>query len=322
MRHVVVRSVAALLGLATVAGCAATEPALAGPPSVVVLRAVTDPHHAELLDELRDQRLVLGRDLDLVPRDGDVVHADLDAAAAELDGLARAPAVLVGFSTPYAELAAERFPDVPTVSVVNDPVATGLVEDRNRPEGQVTGVTFVTPMDRTLELTAEVLGGLDRIGYLGPADDRATLGPRQRLATAAEGAGVAVVEVEFADVAEVAGAVDELVAAEVDAVLLASTNEVLLALDVLEQELTGAGLPVVANNGRATFAVAVLEPDGAEVRRQVARQVARLLRGDAVATVPVEDPRRFRTVLDRDRVAELGLPPLDEALLRQADEVR
>jgi putative tryptophan/tyrosine transport system substrate-binding protein len=322
VRGVVVGSVAALLGLATVAGCAGTEAADAGPPAVVVLRAVADPYHADLLDELLDQRLVVGRDLDLVPLDGEVVHADLDEVTAELDGSSRAPAVLVAFSTPYAELAAERFPDVPTVSVVNDPVASGLVEDRDRPEGRITGVTFVTPMDRTLQLTAEVLGGLDRIGYLGPADDRATRGPRERLGEAAERVGVEVVEVEFADDAEVADAVDELVEAEVDAVLLASANEVLLALDQLEQELTGAGLPVVANNGRATFAVAVLEPDGAEVRRQIARQIARLLRGDPVATVPVEDPRRFRTILDRDRIAELGLPALDEVLLRQADEVR
>jgi putative tryptophan/tyrosine transport system substrate-binding protein len=322
VRHVVVRSVAALLGCVTVSACAASDAAEDRPAQVVVLRAVADPYHADFLDELRDQRLVVGRDILLDPADGDEVHATVEEADAQLDAIDGVPALVIGYSTPYAELAADRYPDVPTVSIVNDPVASGLLADRYRPEGATTGVTFVTPFDRTLELASDVVGQLDRVGFLVPADDPAIVGPRERLEAAAERSDVEVVEATFTGPEDVAAAVAELAASEVGVVLLGASNAVLTALDVLERELTAAALPVVANNGRATFAVAVLEPDGAEVRRQVARQVARLLRGDAVATVPVEDPRRFRTILDRDRVAELGLPPLDEALLRRADEVR
>jgi putative tryptophan/tyrosine transport system substrate-binding protein len=322
VRHVVVRSVAALIGLVTVAACAGTGAEGDGAPEVVVLRAVEDPYHDAFLDRLRDQRFVLGRDVTVAPEGGEVVHAAADDVAAELETAGDGVAVVVAYSTPHARAALDLVGDLPIVSVVNDPVASELLVDRDRPEGNLTGVTFATPMDRTLQLATDVIGDIDRVGFLVPTDDPALVGPRERLADAADRAGMEVVEAGFAGVDDVPAAVAELAAAEVDVVLLGASSAVLLALEVLERELGAARLPVVANNARAAFAVAVLEPDGLEVRRQVARQVARLLRGDAVVTIPVEDPRRFRTVLDRDRVAELGLPPLDEALLRQADEVR
>jgi putative tryptophan/tyrosine transport system substrate-binding protein len=322
VRHVVVRSVAALLGLVTVAACAGTGAESDGAPQVVVLRSVADAYHDAFLDELRDQRFVLGRDLIVVPEGGGVVQATADEATAELAAAGTDTAVVVAWSTPFARAALDAGGDVPIVSVVNDPVASELLADRDRPEGNLTGVTFATPVDRTLQLAAAVVGEIDRVGFLVPADDPAITGPRERLEREAGRIGVEVVEATFTGEDDVPAAVDALAAAEVDVVLLGASNAVLTALDVLEGELSAAGLPVIANNARATFAVAVLEPDGVEVRRQVARQVARLLRGDAVEVVPVEDPRRFRTILDRGRVAQLGLPPLDEALLRQADEVR
>lgn len=317
------RSVAASIALATLAACSAGDTAAEPPPAVVVLRPVPDPDGHPFLDELRAQRLVPGRDLTVVPAGPEVTYPDVAAAEAALDELDRQPAVIVAYSTPYAELAAERFPDVPTVAVVNDPVASGLIEDRDRPERSLTGVTFATPADRTLGLIEQVLGGeLDRLGYLTPVDDPAVLGPRQRVAEAAAAHGLDLVEVTFEGADAIPAAVDDLVAAEVDAVLLAASNAVIAAAEELERALEAAELPVVANNARFGFALAVLEPDGAEVRRQAARQVARLLAGDPVASVPVEDPRRFRVVLAPDRVAALGLPALEAGLLRQADEVR
>jgi putative tryptophan/tyrosine transport system substrate-binding protein len=317
------RSVAALVVLATIAGCAEVfEPRASTTPLVALLRSVPDPAHAAFLDELRGQRLVLGRDFELRPADPEQVYADEPEAEAALDQLDREPALIVAYSTPLAQLATERYPDVPVVSVVNDPVTVGLVADRDRPEGWVTGVTFATPADRTLELAADAIGGLERLGYLVPADDPAVIGPREALLAAAEERGTQVVEATFTADDDVPSAVDELVTADVDAVLLGAANAVLGSLDAIEAAVTAAGVPAVANNARATFAVAVLEPDGDEVRRQVARQVARLLAGEPVETVAVEDPRRFRIVLDRGRAQALGLPPFGEDLLRQADLVR
>ncbi|MEX1162341.1 MAG: ABC transporter substrate binding protein, partial [Nitriliruptor sp.] len=280
MRDIGARGVAAVVALAALFGCApiGPDPAAAQPPLVLVLRSVPDPADDPFVDELRAQRLVPGRDLILEPAGPRATYPDEAAVTAAFDELDREPAVIVAYSTPYAQLATERYPDVPTVSVVNDPVASGLVADRDAPEGNITGVTFATPADRTLELAAQVTGGdLDRIGHLIPADDPAVIGPRRRLRVAAGERGTEVVEAFFSDPGGIGEAVATLVAAEVDAVLLGASNTVVASLAELETAFAATSLPVIANNGRIGFAVAVLEPDGGSVRRQVAVQVARLL---------------------------------------------
>lgn len=316
------RLVAALVALAVVSACAPGGSEAQERPLVVVLRSVPDGHHGAFLAELRAQRFAVGRTLEVLPVDGDEAYADPDEAAAALAALDRRPTLVVAYSTPLAQRAIEVLPSTPTVTVVNDPVASGLVDDPDRPEGHITGVTFASPPDRTLQLGGRLLGDLDRIGYLAPADDPAVAGHRAGIRAAAAATGTEVVEATFDDGADVASAVAELVDADVDAAVLSSANATFAAYDELREAVTAAELPVISNNGRADFAVLVLEPDGAEVRRQVARQVARLLAGDPVAQVPVEDPRRFRLVIDRDRALDLAASGLDDGLLRQADEVR
>jgi putative tryptophan/tyrosine transport system substrate-binding protein len=184
-------------------------------------------------------------------------------------------------------------------------------------------VSFATPADRTLALATRLFPELARVGYLEPAGDPAVPGHREAILTAAQAADIEVVVAAFGDGGdEVRSAVDALVDAEVDAVVLASANATVAAYEDLRAAVGDAELPIVSNNSRADFAVLTLEPDGAEIRRQVARQVARLLAGDPVAQVPVEDPRRFRVVLDRTLARSLGAAGLDDGLLRQADEVR
>jgi putative tryptophan/tyrosine transport system substrate-binding protein len=320
---VVRRLVAALLVLLVASACT-TGPSgtVADRPLVVVLRSVADPHQTAFLAELRSQRLIDGRDLELWPTGGDEAYADADEAAAALARLDRTPTLVVAYSTPLAQVAVDAFPGTRTVSVVNDPVVSGLVDDRERPEGHVTGVSFATPADRTLALANRLFPGLERIGYLEPVDDPAVPGHRAGILAAAQAAGIEVVVAAFDGGDEVRSAVDDLVTSGVDVAVLASANATVAAYEELRAAVAEAELPIVSNSSRADFAVLTLEPDGAEIRRQVARQVARLLAGDPVAQVPVEDPRRFRVVLDRTLARSLGAAGLDDGLLRQADEVR
>lgn len=293
-------------------------------PLVGLLRVIPDGHQRAFVEELRAQGWSDGRDVEVVPDGPDEVAADPDQARRQLREWLRADVdLLVASSTPYAALAAELAPDVPTLFLVIDPVAAGLVRDPSRPEGNMTGLTFRTPADRTLDLASQVLGGgLDRVGYLAPASDPAVEGHLAGVRAAAEELGLELVEVSFDGPEAVPAAVEELSAAAVDLVYLPSANATVQALDVLEAELLAARLPVVANADYVDFALLVLAPDGDEVRRQLARQAARLLAGAEVASIPVEDPRRFVTTVDRGVADALGLPPIDPAVLRKMDVVR
>lgn len=313
---------AAVLALAA-GSCDLSAASSADVPLVGLLRVIPDEDQPAFVDELRAQGWSR-RDVEIVPDDPDAVAADADAARRQLREWLRADVdLIVASSTPYAVLAAEVAPDVPTLFLVNDPVAAGLVQDLSRPDGNMTGVTFRSPADRTIDLASQVLGGgLDRVGYLAPVGDPAVAGHRARVRAAAQDLGVDLLEVDFDGPGAVAAAVDELRAADVDVVYLASANATVQAMDVLEAELEAAGLPVVANADYLDFALLILAPDGEEVRRQLARQAARLLAGADVSSVPVEDPRRFVTIVNREAAAALGLPPIDPAVLRKMDVVR
>lgn len=321
-----VRIVAGWLAAVTLVSCAASGPRPAEPadrPLVGLLRVIPDEDQSVFLSELRAQGWSQGRGVQVVPKEPDDVAADEDAARAQLEAwLDDGVDLIVASSTPYAVLAAEVAPGVPMLFLVNDPVAAGLVADERRPEGHVTGVTFRTPADRTLHLADQVIGGIGRVGYLGPTDDPAVAGHWEGVRAAADELGLTLVESSFASPEDVPAAVDELVAAGVDVVYLASANATVRAIEALEVELLAARLPVVANADYVDFALLTLAPDGAELRRQLARQAARILSGAAPSSVPVEDPRRFVTTVDRGIADRLGLPPIPADVLRRVDVVR
>ena len=319
------RVAAALAALAMVPACGgAAEPVEdPDPPTVGLLRLVPDEDHGAFVDELRRQGWRVGEDVDLVPADQGELYADVDEARTAVEGWLRDDLdLVVAFSTPFAQLVSGLDPGVPGLFVVNDPEAAGLVGDVLRPDGTMTGVTFRTPADRLLALASETLGGITRAGYLYPSDDPAVPGHRRAFVEAAADLGIDVVERAFAEPSEVAAGVAEIADAGVQVVAVPSTNATVRALDELRSAVDEQGLPLIGNTDLLDFAVLVLTPDGAVLRRQLARQVVRILEGADVSNVPVEDPRKFTLIVNRSKVRELGLPPVPDAVLRQADVVR
>lgn len=313
----------AVLGLAACASSQVAEPVHADVPTIGVLRSVPDADHAVFLAELRAQGWRDGENVRVRPADGDVVHEDEDEGRRILrDWLDEGLDLVIAYSTPHAQLTVEEVPGVPSLFNVNDPVAAELVRDPRRPDGQLTGVTFRTPADRTLHLAGQVVPDLERVGYLAPAADQAVPGHRNAIREAAEGLDITLVEAAFSGRDDVARAVAELAAAAVDAVVLGSSSGTIRALADIEVELDRRSMPAIANTDFAAFAVVVLTPDRAELRRQLARQAARLLAGASPTAIPVEDPRKFILVLNRTAIGELGLPDPPSGLLRQADLVR
>lgn len=287
-----------------------------------IVRAVPDDNHHVFLRELRAQGFGTDAAVRVVPQTGDEV-VDVDAAADLIRSWTREGLdLVVALSTPLAQAAVEAAPATPVLFLVNDPVAGGLVRDVARPDGSATGVTFRTPADRTLAFASEVLGGLDRVGYLWPEGDTGVEGHRTGIVAAAEELGIRLVDGPYADPGELPAVVDRFVDQDVDAVVLATSTTTARLLPELEAALDAAKLPAVANTERATFAVVTLTPDAAELRRQLGRQAARILGGTRVADVPVEDPRRFQLIVNRTKATALGLGPIDPAILRQVDVVR
>jgi len=276
-----------------------------------ILRAVRslegEANQAAFLDELRQAGFVEGRNLRLLGGDLSEVHADPGEAEAVVRAWAQGPLdLVVALSTSGAMAAVRGAPDRNVLFLSNDPMATGLVRDERRPEGRLTGATFRVPADRTLELARRVVPGAARIGFLYPSEDPSAAPVRQGTLAAARQLGIDVVDRPFVAAADIGPAFDALRDDGAVVVVIANAPTSARNFAAIRAAATATGLPVVTNT-TADFALAVLEPDVPELYRQMARQAVRLLEGAPPSAVPVEDPARFRLVLDLRTAAGLGI---------------
>ena len=81
--------------------------------------------------------------------------------------------VIVAVQTPAAHAAKNATRDIPIVVMAGDPIATGLITNLARPDGNLTGVsaTAAEAAAKSLELITEIKPGARRVGVLGNADD-------------------------------------------------------------------------------------------------------------------------------------------------------
>lgn len=290
--------------------------------TIAFLRAVPSPTEGTeqaLLDELADAGWTEGENLTVLGRDPEEAH--LDDAAAAVDGwVEEGVDLIIALSTTSAQVADEEAPDVPVLFLVNDPVASGLVEDERSPDGHVTGVTYRVPADRTLDVAMRALGPIERVGLLWPSEDPAAEPIRSDVRRAGQSFGIAVVDAPFVDAADVAAAVAELAASGVQAVVVANAPTAFRAGPEIAKAVEEHQLPVVANTA-VDFALVALAPDSVQLYRQLGRQAVRLLSGVDVADVPVEDPSGFRIIVSRGIASSLGIE-LPQELLEIAEEVR
>jgi len=315
---------AALLTAVLLVGLAACDSGDAGETfTLAFLRALPTGGNDVFLDEMAAGGFIVGENLRILGEDPEEAYPDPESAKVAVERwVDQGVDLIVAFSTSGADAARQVTDTVPILFLVNDPMAVGLVEDEQRPEANLTGVTFRAPADRTLELVRAALPGLSTVGVLSAAADPATPAATATIGAAAEEAGVTVVSASFPDDAGVEAAVATLAEAGVDAVYLANAPTVIRSLSVIEPTVAAAGLPLVTNTDLAQTVLVGLTPDADSLLAQLGRQAARILDGAKVSSVPVEDPRSFRLVLGASQARILGLGELPVTLTRQADEVR
>ena len=286
------------------------------------LRAVGVAQDSEdaLLDELASAGWVEGENLTVLGGDADVAYEDpAEAQAAAREMVEDGADVLITLASTSAIAAREADLGVPILFLVNDPIAAGLVTDERAPDGNLTGLSFRVPPDRTLDVLTS-LGDIERVAVLAPVDDPGADGYRADFMDAAEQLGLEAVGVEFTGEDDADDAVRTAADGGADAIAVVSAPATIRALGAIEQASFEARLPVIANTTVAEFAVIVLSPDTDAVYRQLGRQAARLLDGTEVREVPVEDPASFRLTLRSGAADRLGIE-LPEALVSRADEV-
>jgi putative ABC transport system substrate-binding protein len=275
-------------------------------------------------DGLRQSGFVEGENLLIEYRWAEDRYERLRPLAADL--LSRNIKVLVATGGPASALAAkEATHNVPVVFTgPTDPVGLGLVQSLNRPGANVTGIAgLTTELDpKRLELLREVVPSAEVIGALVNSNRpnvAAQTSELQRMGKAIRQEIVVLNVATEQDFQPVLATTDEQ---GIRAVLVTADGLFNSRRRQLIEALARYRLPAV-------FPFREPVPDGgllsygaslAEIYREGAIYVARILKGEKPAELPVAQPTKFELLINLRTASALGLtiPPI---LLARADEV-
>lgn len=262
-----------------------------------------------------------------IDREFSDANADrLRELAAEL--VKRKVEVIVALSTTAARPAKQATSTIPIVAInMADPVDDELVASLARPGGNVTGTTFLGPelVTKRLQLLSEIVlehSHVDVVWHPDAYGDRTMDGMLKEAEHAAPILGMQLQFVPVTKPEEIAGAFSVITRDRTDAVCVFPSPMLFAEYGRIVRIMTEKRLPTIyaAREGVELGGLMSYGPNQADLARQTASYVDKILKGAKPAELPVQRPTKYELVINLKTAKALGLivPP---SLLAGADEV-
>jgi putative ABC transport system substrate-binding protein len=303
-------------------------PARAQQPTIALVGLLTGSQQDDrwlgaLRQGLKEAGYIEGRNVAIKHRSADGHFDRVPALAAEL---VADPVALIIAIAPSAALATKAATaTIPIVFVTGaDPVELGLVSSLSRPDGNVTGVSFLvkTLAAKRLELLRELVAGATVVGFLfnptNPASD-----PEIRDVEAASRAlGLQLKILPASSEADIETAFTRFAQQRVNAALIAGDSFFLSRRDQLIAASARHAIPTsyqlrefVAGGGLISYGTDLID-----AYRLAGVYAGRILKGEKPTDLPVQQSVKFELVINMKTAKALNLtiPP---GVLAIADEV-
>ena len=214
---------------------------------------------------------------------------------------------------------------IPVVMVlIGDPVGAGLVQSLSRPGGNITGTSLMSSetFGKGIEFLKELVPQARRLAVLGNPDNASVVRMWAETRAAATQLGIELLSAEARSRDELATVFAAIVRERPDTLVVLLDS---LTVDHRHQIVEFAathrlpalyGGPMFAEvGGLLVYAV-----DFHELWRRAAVYVDRILKGAKPADLPVEQPTKFKLVINRKTADALGIT-VPVSILARADEV-
>jgi putative ABC transport system substrate-binding protein len=219
------------------------------------------------------------------------------------------PNVIVPISTPSAQAVVSSTRDIPVVfTAVSDPLGAQLIKDMDKPGGNVTGLSDLSPVAEHVALIKEILPNTKSIGYLYNSGEANSVSLLAVLKTEAEKAGLTVVESAATKSAEVQGAARALVG-RADVIYIPTDNTIISALEGAVAVAEEAKLPLFTadTDSVSRGAVAALGFNYHDVGKQTGDIVVRILKGENPGDIAVKVAAGTDLVINKTAAAKMGV---------------
>jgi putative tryptophan/tyrosine transport system substrate-binding protein len=279
-----------------------------------------EPAIIAFLDELRSQGFVEGENLTVVPgflAKNEQVEAIVPAT------IQAAPDVIATGGDLITRAFQKSTQSIPLVVITEDLVAAGFVASLARPGANITGISLMSPeLDgKRQDILIEAAPAARRIAALVDSNI-STLQHLQRLEQSARTQGKELVVIRVANAGELTAAVTDAAAHGASALNVLGSPMLHLNRRVIIDEATALRLPAIFQWPETAEEGGLLGygPGFVELFRQRAAMVAKILRGTKPSDLPVEQPSRFKLVVNLKSAKAIGLT-IPESFLARADEV-
>ena len=243
--------------------------------------------------------------------------------AAEL--VALAPDVILSVAAATIGPLLQTTRTVPIVFVnVSDPVGAGFVDSLARPGGNATGFALFESAvsGKWLELLKEIAPQVTRVAVVRDAALAIGMAQWGALQSAAPSFGVELTPVGVHDVGEIERALTAFARAPNSGLVVTASTLTLLHRDLIITLAARHRLPatywdpsLAARGGLVCYGPEQIEP-----YRRAAGYVDRILKGEKLADLPVQNPTKYELVINLKTAKALGLD-VPATLLARADEV-
>ena len=280
----------ALTAIAVLAGLAA--PAAADQASVATTAIVEHPALDAARDGLRDELAAggyeVGKNLTFLYESAQGNPATAAQIARKFVG--EAPDVIVPISTPSAQAVVAATKEIPVVfTAVTDPLGARLVAALDKPGGNVTGMSDLSPIDKHMALVKRITPATGKLGVIFNPGEANSLTLLELIRSLAPKHGLQVVEAPATKSADVLAAAQSLVG-KADAIYVPTDNTVVSALEAVIKVGIDNQVPVYAGDTDSVprGVIAALGFNYYDVGRQSGRMVLRVLKGEAPGEIAVE----------------------------------
>ena len=279
------------------------------------------PQFPPFYDELRRLGFVEGQNLIVDSRGYAVRTEQFPAVAAELVR-AQVDVILAGGAA-AARAAQAATHTIPILTLTDDMVGQGLVASLARPGGNTTGISILaTELDsKRQEILIEMVPAARRMAVIADANTAAPQNMRAlKEAAGARGVELAVHLIERPE--RIVPEIEEARRAGAGALnVLASPMLYTRRLDIFERT-AALHLPAMYQSPEYAEEGGLIGygPRLTQMFRQLARQLAKVLSGEKVSNVPVEQPTTFELVINLHtaKAIRFEVPP---SLVLRADRV-
>jgi len=325
-RRAFINSVAAVVAGSAIAvvphGARAQKPA--SPRRIGVLLVGPSPESKEaqaFRQGLRDAGYAEGRDVVIEWRSA---HGDFDQIA-QLAGelVQRKVDVIVVDSTVAAQAAKRATSTIPIVmTLVSDPVGSGLVTNLAHPGGNVTGLTILTTelSAKLLQLLKDAIPRLTRVAVLWNPDTPYHPKAVEDLKAAAPSLAIELSFVGVRTPEQFDAAFSAVSRVHAEALYVIGDPFFFAHQTTLLKRASKARLPVIGASRANEGALMSYGPNLGDVFRRSAGYVDKILKGAKPGDLPIEQPTKFELVVNLKTAKALGLS-VPQSILQQADEV-